>query len=407
VRLPLPESRITASQDVQLLDNTDPKDLRRQPHRIYMSGLVVFNMLIETGMLAIFAFAGTIDTWVVGAFACCAMPTSIAMHLLFRQGYNLRCKDKGLLVPQLALNAVIQVAFMLLAPKLGLFFMLTMMAFSGYAAPEFSPRRFTVGWLMFGAVTGGAIWLVRDEFGYPGNSALETFATWLFFFLALRSLTLASARFSRLREKLSEKNRQLEESLRRIEELASHDHLTGVYNRGHLMRMLDDELLRSARTGSVFCFAMLDIDHFKAVNDTYGHPVGDEVLKIVCALSGQTLRATDRIGRLGGEEFGILLPDTPLEAGTATIERLNKVVEGYEWDRIAPSLQVHFSAGITCYQAPDTAQKMTKRADDALYRAKDTGRNRVAVADHHLNKRGQQDSHQNGHQNTRVQEPAA
>jgi diguanylate cyclase len=369
---------------VQLLDHidVDPKEVRRQPHRVYMSGLVIFNMLIETGMLAIFAFAGTIEPWVVAAFASTALPSSIGIHWFIRSGYNLRCREKALLVPQLAINAAIQVAFIVLAPKLAVFFMLTMVAFSGYAALEFSPRRFTIGWLLFGAATGGAIWLAHGYIGYPGTSPLETFATWLYFFLALRSLTLASARFSRLREKLSEKNRQLEESLRRIEELASHDHLTGVLNRGTLMRLLDDEIQRSARTNAAFCFVMLDIDHFKSVNDTYGHPVGDEVLKIVCALAGQTLRSTDRVGRLGGEEFGILLPGTMIGAGTTTVERLNGVVDAYDWERVAPGLRVHFSAGITVFHALDNAQKIIKRADDALYRAKQTGRNRVAVADH-------------------------
>ncbi|NEX64288.1 GGDEF domain-containing protein [Noviherbaspirillum galbum] len=361
--------------------------MRRQPHRIYMSGLVVFNMLIETGMLGLFALAGTIKPWIVVAFAGTVVPVSIAIHLMFRIGLNLRLKEKGLLVPQLAVNAAAQLIFLMLAPQLAVFFMLTMIAFSGYAAPEFSPRSFTNGWLVFGVLTGAAIWLVRDRFRFPGASGLEIFATWLFFFLALRSLTLASARFFRLRAKLSEKNRQLEASLRQIEELASHDHLTGINNRGTFMKMLEDEAQRSARTGAPFCFVMLDIDHFKKVNDTHGHPVGDEVLKTVCDIAVRTLRGIDRIGRLGGEEFGILLPDTRAEEGTISMERLREAVNDHDWGSIAPGLDVHFSAGITSYMPMDNVQKLAKRADDALYHAKETGRDRVVMADQRLSAR--------------------
>jgi diguanylate cyclase (GGDEF)-like protein len=203
---------------------------------------------------------------------------------------------------------------------------------------------------------------------------------WLFFFLALRSLTLASARFSRLREKLSEKNRQLEASLRQIEELASHDQLTGVFNRGNLLKLLENELRRSERTGESFCFAMLDLDHFKDVNDTYGHPVGDQVLRKVCEIAMQCVRAVDGVGRMGGEEFGILLPSTSLDNGRVSLERVREAVSSYDWNVIAPGLSVHLSAGVAEYALGDTLQTIAKRADDALYRAKHTGRNKVVAA---------------------------
>ena len=358
----------------------DAKELRRQPHRIFMSGLVVINALVESGMLGFFSLAGTIEARIALMFTAVSMTTSLAFYVFFRKGWNLQLKDKGLLVPQLAVNAFLQLAFILLAPKLTILFLITLMAFSGYAALEFTPRQYTMGWLLYGASTAVTMWIIRDKFGYPGVSGFETALVWLFFFLALRSLTLASARFSRLREKLTEKNRQLEASLRQIEELASHDQLTGVLNRGNLLKLVETELRRSERTAELFCFAMLDLDHFKNVNDTYGHPVGDQVLKKVCEIATQSVRGMDSVGRMGGEEFGILLPSTALENGRNTLDRLREAVGNHDWNSIAQGLSVHLSAGIAEYTPGDTLQSIAKRADDALYRAKQTGRNKVVAA---------------------------
>lgn len=358
----------------------DARELRRQPHRVFMSGLVVLNMFIESGMLWLFAAAGTIEPHIALLFTAAGMTSSLAFYAFFRKGLNLRLKDKGLLVPQLVVNGVVQLVFILLAPKLTILFLITLIAFSGYAALEFTPRQYTTGWLLYGAATAITMWMIRSEFDYPGKSGVEMALVWLFFFLALRSLTLASARFSRLREKLSEKNRQLEESLRQIEDLASHDQLTGVLNRGNLLKLLETELRRTERTGEPFCFAMLDLDHFKSVNDTYGHPVGDQVLKKVCEIATQCVRVVDSMGRMGGEEFGILLPNTSLDHGRVSLERVREAVEACGWHAIAPGLSVHLSAGIAEYALGDSLQTIVKRADDALYRAKHTGRNKVIAA---------------------------
>jgi diguanylate cyclase len=151
----------------------------------------------------------------------------------------------------------------------------------------------------------------------------------------LRGLTLASASFSRLRDKLTEKNRQLEASLRQIEELTSKDYLTGVFNRRHFMSMIETVMQRSERSGRPFCLTMLDLDLFKNINDHYGHPVCDEVLKVVCGIASGALRGVDAIGRLGGEEFAVLLPETSLEAGFTTMERVRTAVNAYDRNTIA------------------------------------------------------------------------
>ncbi|HEY0846614.1 MAG TPA: GGDEF domain-containing protein [Noviherbaspirillum sp.] len=359
----------------------EAKETRRQYHRRHIAALVVFSTLIETAELALFALGGNVSLAVVGLFFVAAVGSASLIYLVFRLGWNQRFKNKNLLIPQLIVAATVQLSFLLIAPQLAVLFLVALIVLSAYAVVEFSPRQFTIGWLIYGAVTAMALWLVRDRFAYPGTSGLDIAALWLFCFLTLRSLTWPSARFSALRNKLSEKNRQLEESLRQIEALARHDSLTGVLNHRNLIAVLESELQRSARTAQVFCFVMVDLDHFKSINDTYGHPAGDAVLRQVCEIAGRVLRTTDAIGRLGGEEFAIILPATTRANGEESIERLRQAIVSHDWESIAPDLKVSFSAGIAEYLPGDSVQSINKRADQALYRAKDAGRNRIVTDD--------------------------
>ncbi|MEC4719052.1 GGDEF domain-containing protein [Noviherbaspirillum sp. CPCC 100848] len=360
--------------------HSDVREGKRQRHRLYMARLLILNMAIESAELALFAIAGTIPVSIAVLFLAVGFAVSSGFYLVFRLGLNLRFKQKNLLIPQLLVFGGIQIVFMFLAPKLSILFLLVLVVLSGYAAIEFNPRQYTIGWLVYGAATALAMILLGDRFDYPGHADMEVGLVWLFFFMTLRSLTLANASFSRLREKLLEKNRQLEQSLHRIEDMANRDYLTGVHNRRHFMSLLEMELQRSARSGRAFCLVMLDLDWFKAINDRFGHPVGDVVLQRLCLLAGDNLRAVDQVGRIGGEEFAILLPDASLDSGYTTIDRLRAAVHAYDWQQVADGLQVSFSAGVAAYGAGDSVHMMIKRADDALYEAKHAGRNRVQQA---------------------------
>ncbi|HYC41380.1 MAG TPA: GGDEF domain-containing protein [Noviherbaspirillum sp.] len=355
------------------------KEARRQRHRVFIAGLVVASMCIEAIELFLFAFAGNIPFWIAELFVVVGIGASSLVYGFFKLGLNLRLEDKNLLVPQLIINSAIQIGFLMLAPKLAIIFLVVMIVLTGYAVVEFSTRQFTAGWLVYGCITGFALWVIRDDFDYPGTSGLDIFLIWLFFFLTVRSLTWASARFARLREKLSEKNRLLEESLRRIEELASRDHLTGVFNRRHFMQSIEAELLRSERSSQAFAFAMIDLDFFKMINDQHGHAVGDAVLVAFCKIAMGTLRAVDIVGRLGGEEFGVLLPGASAEEGGLSIERLRAAVKAHDWNSIAPGLSVTFSAGVAGYMPGDTVAEIARRADIALYSVKHGGRDAVAI----------------------------
>lgn len=156
------------------------------------------------------------------------------------------------------------------------------------------------------------------------------------------------------------------------------DPLTGLGNRRQIDRGLPPLLAHAARSGTTLSIAVLDIDHFKKVNDRFGHPVGDAVLKALADILRHTLRSGDMMARMGGEEFLIALIDTPSQYARDTCERLRVAVEQHPWDDLAVGLHVTISIGL-CIQVVglDMAEILT-RADAALYKAKHGGRNQIA-----------------------------
>jgi diguanylate cyclase (GGDEF)-like protein/PAS domain S-box-containing protein len=167
----------------------------------------------------------------------------------------------------------------------------------------------------------------------------------------------------------------------RLRELAMHDELTGLYNRRHFVELAEAEVARARRTGMPLSLAMLDIDHFKAVNDAFGHPVGDSALKVLARCMRETLRTSDVPARLGGEEFVVLLMDTGLEGAAAVTERLRERVGRAEVpagrERVA---RFTVSGGVAELAPGERLDGLLARADEALYRAKEDGRDRTVTS---------------------------
>ncbi|MFN2349881.1 MAG: GGDEF domain-containing protein, partial [Thioalkalivibrio sp.] len=173
---------------------------------------------------------------------------------------------------------------------------------------------------------------------------------------------------------------QVQEANRNLSEQASTDALTGVANRRQLLERSDIEVPRAVRSGAPLSLLCLDLDHFKRINDEYGHQAGDDVLKRVATEIQTTLRPTDLLARVGGEEFHILLPDTDLVGASEAAERIRAGVEGLEIPALGGVLRVTASVG--CAQlGPDGAdmKTLTNVADERLYEAKALGRNRVVA----------------------------
>lgn len=165
-----------------------------------------------------------------------------------------------------------------------------------------------------------------------------------------------------------------------LRQIASSDSLTGVLTRRGWFEAVASEIQRARRYGGTASVAMFDIDHFKTVNDTHGHPAGDTVLKTVAGTAGSMLRTNDAIGRLGGEEFAVLLPETGEADAVASAERIRATIASEVVETEAGNIQVTASFGV-CELAPDieTGEAWLARADAALYAAKEGGRNRVAT----------------------------
>ncbi|SDH05548.1 diguanylate cyclase [Roseospirillum parvum] len=167
---------------------------------------------------------------------------------------------------------------------------------------------------------------------------------------------------------------------RQLEQLASTDPLTGASNRRRFMKQAQVEWERSQRYDSPLSLLMIDIDHFKSINDTHGHAIGDKVLKAMVMECIARLRGTDLLGRLGGEEFAVLLPQTPAAAAAQTAERLRQALAELSVATDNGPLRFTVSLGLACrVGAEDTVEECLRRADAALYKAKAGGRDRLVV----------------------------
>lgn len=146
------------------------------------------------------------------------------------------------------------------------------------------------------------------------------------------------------------------------------------------MRLLDEEIARAGRTGSPCAVALIDLDHFKRINDAFGHPTGDEVLRTFAITMFANIRSIDRFGRYGGEEFLLILPDMTAESAAQALDRLRAIVADLDWSAFSPGMKVTLSAGIATLKAEETPDTLLARADSALYAAKAKGRNRISCA---------------------------
>ncbi|WP_426143340.1 diguanylate cyclase [Pseudomonas sp. DWP3-1-2] len=173
---------------------------------------------------------------------------------------------------------------------------------------------------------------------------------------------------------------QLQAANAQLQKLSSTDHLTGLYNRGHWEEAVKREYARHSRYASNASLVMIDIDHFKRVNDTYGHQAGDAVIRRVAEVIRRHARDTDVVGRYGGEEFAVLLPDTDKEGARVFSERLRQAIEAEVVEHEGQRIRCTISLGVADLSQPlEGYESLIERADQALYDSKENGRNQVSV----------------------------
>jgi diguanylate cyclase (GGDEF)-like protein len=292
----------------------------------------------------------------------------VAFHVLLRTGLNRRFSDPSLTTEQVA-AAILFLAYIMyhaemVRDALTLFYLVIML----YGALRLSAARLAALAILALVAHGTMLHLtyLRDQEYMDFETAVTEFAILM---VTLPWFAAMGGYVNRLRRRLAESNQKLEEALERIRDIAVRDELTGTYNRRFLTESLARELARSGRSGARFSVCLIDVDHFKVVNDTLGHAAGDEVLRQVAAIARRDLRAIDAFGRFGGEEFLLLLPDTEQAGATVVAERIRAAV--------AAETRVTVTIGVAQHATAESPAALLARADRALYRGKAAGRNRV------------------------------
>jgi diguanylate cyclase len=354
--------------------------LRRARQRREIQGMIGISYVIDAIVLLIYAHAGTIPATIGPAFAVCGLISVAGYILLSEIGVTERFRDHYCVTQQAIANMAIMLAFIYIAPEVGVMFLCTLFVVFNFSSLRSTPLQTAVVWT---AMALGLAWLflLTDKpISMPHGTYLERFATMTVFILTIGRCMFLGIFSSTMRQTLYKNGLELKEAYKRIEELAALDELTGSFNRRCIMRMLDDEITRSRRTKAPCSIALIDLDWFKRINDTYGHPTGDEVLRTFAITVFANIRTVDRFGRYGGEEFLLVLPDTPGDTATRLLERLRAIIADLDWSAFSPGMQVTVSAGVTTLRPDETADTFLARADGALYAAKARGRNRIASA---------------------------
>lgn len=297
-------------------------------------------------------------------------------YCIFRSGLNLRASDPSLTLPMMT-SAATTVALVMHYAGPGR----KVIALAYVLVFAFGMFRLSMRTMLWLALYSLALYLlVIAAASDMGEPRLE-YAFALSFAAVLTWLAWMGGYYSRLRHSLSDANRRLEQAVKTIEELAVRDELTRVCNRRHLMQVLGQEQARLDRGGPAMSVGILDVDHFKRVNDRYGHAAGDEVLKAVAQAGMAASRLTDTFGRYGGEEFMLILTHTDLSGAATIAERVREAIAALRFPAIAEDFSVSASIGLGQGRPGEPVEGTVARADGALYRAKNAGRNRVEVDD--------------------------
>ena len=353
---------------------------RRARQRRQMHLIQAFSYSLGALDLLLYAYAGTVPIGVPSAFWVGGLMLIGLFAVLSETGFNDRFDDHYLTVFQVSGHLALQLGFLVAVPNIGFAFISVLFLIVAFGALRMTSRQAAITWSF---VTAGliAIFLFSDlPLGMPMTSRLERLAGTLCVVLVIGQCAFLGLFGSTLRKTLYRRSVELKEAYRRIEELAELDELTGSFNRRCIMRMLEEEISRAARVGTPCSIALIDLDWFKRINDAYGHPTGDEVLRTFAITSFANIRTIDRLGRYGGEEFLLVLPGTGEEPAFRLLDRLRIIIGELDWSAFSPGMRVTISAGVATLRQNENADNFLARADSALYASKAQGRNRITSA---------------------------
>ncbi len=353
---------------------------RRARQRRQIQGMIAASYLLDALILSIYAHAGALPATIGPAYAACGLSTVAIYLVLSETGFTERFQDHYFVAPQLLISVAVMLAFAYVVPEVGGIFLCTLFLAFSFGSLRFTPRQSVAVWIAMTIGVAGLFLLTDKPIGLPQSNSLERIATLLVFVLTIGRCTFIGMFSSSMRQTLYQRGLKLKEAYRRIEELAELDELTGSFNRRCIMRMLEEEIARAHRVNAPCSVALIDLDWFKRINDAYGHPTGDEVLRTFAITVFANLRNIDRFGRYGGEEFLLVLPDTPAERAAGVLDRMREIIADLDWSAFSADMRVTISAGIATLRPDETSDTLLARADSALYAAKAKGRNRITAA---------------------------
>lgn len=364
----------------------DP-ETRLRLRRVWL-GLLSYLMFLVPMCIAVQAGSSNMGWWGVVGFTSVAVSVNLLALLAIASGWSKRFADPSLLVPQLVAALLMALAMIHFfegeARSVLLLLFVAIFFFGLFGLTTRQYLRLTTGtavgylalstWELVGRDAPTQDWLMEAI----RFSALVIITIWMSF---------VGGYIASIRRRLAAQRDALEKANSKLRELSIRDELTGLYNRRHLTERLEQESERGRRYGQGFSVALIDIDHFKVINDSHGHAVGDEVLVQFAGILRLQARFIDHVGqapertlgRFGGEEFMIILPGTSLAGARICLERMRAAVAQAPFETSAGPVAITFSAGLAEQRPDEAAEDLLQRADKALYRAKEGGRDRLEL----------------------------
>lgn len=344
---------------------------------------VLMVLVLDLVLFSIGAFGvkvGLLDGLPVLVWAVVTLAFLATFYATIRSGLNLRLfpDDPALTMPQGFVSVCTIVGcYVICAPVRGAI-LLTLALTLMFGMFALSPKQvralsvFAVVLLGSAMVLGNRLWPDR----FPMRQEAMHF---LLVAVLLPSIAYLAGQLSQLRHRLTQRTHDLAQALEQNRQLAIRDELTGLYNRRHMHELMDADSKRAARSGRPSSVVLIDLDHFKRVNDTFGHACGDAVLQGFARCARESLRETDVLGRWGGEEFVMLFPETSANEAVAVVDRVRRALSEVAFDGADASMRITFSAGVSACLPGEAWAATVDRADRAMYAAKHGGRNRSVV----------------------------
>lgn len=371
-----------ASQDAVARAPGKPLEVlkRRVAQRRQMLLVQGISYALITTVLLIYSYAGTVPFVIPSAYFLSGVGLVSVFVILSESHFNDRFEDHYLTIYQVAGHVALQICFLLAAPQIGFAFLSVVFLIFGFGALRMTSRQAVITWTLTMIGLAPIFLFSHAPIGLPITTQIERVAAMLSFVLTIGQCAFVGLYGSTMRKMLYDRSFELKAAYQRIEELAELDELTGASNRRSIMRVLEEEIARAARSGAPCSIALIDLDYFKRINDVYGHPTGDEVLRTFSITTFANIRSVDRFGRYGGEEFLLVLPGMNTARALRALDRLRTIIADLDWSAFSPGMTVTMSAGVATLNANETSDTFLARADGALYAAKAQGRNRITGA---------------------------